>query len=180
MHHHERSPTAANYGAPKNDLAGWSINSENTKRVAVSQACSLEPVTISLAGVPQGKGRVRAFLRSGYVGHYTPEKTRSCEGMIRTAAMEATSNRLPLDRPVEFILRAAFPIPAPWSAKRRNQAIVREIKPSKRPDLDNIAKAWSDALNGVVFRDDALVTRAVLEKTYRPQPLVVAPVSAAR
>jgi Holliday junction resolvase RusA-like endonuclease len=100
--------------------------------------------------------------------------------MIRTAAMEATSNRLPLDRPVEFILRAVFPIPAPWSAKRRNLAIVREIKPSKRPDLDNIAKAWSDALNGVVFRDDALVTRAVLEKTYRPQPLVVVTVRAAR
>lgn len=41
-----------------------------------------EPLTFSLAGHPQGKGRARAFVRGGHVGHYTPEKTRSYEGMI--------------------------------------------------------------------------------------------------
>ena len=43
----------------------------------------LEPVTITLAGDPQGKGRARAFRRGSFIGHYTPEKTRSYEGMIR-------------------------------------------------------------------------------------------------
>ena len=133
------------------------------------------PVTISLAGTPQGKGRARAFQRGGHIGHYTPEKTRTYEGMIRTAAMQELGHmaQLPFNEPVEFILRAIFPVPASWSERKRQQAITGEIKPGKKPDLDNIAKAWNDALNGVVYRDDSLICRMTLDKRYGPQALVV-------
>jgi len=132
-----------------------------------------EPVTITLAGEPQGKGRARAFIRGGHVGHYTPEKTRTYEGMIRSAAMDATGNKPPLDCPIEFVMRAVFPVPASWSERKRQQAITGAIKPGKKPDLDNIAKAWNDALNGVVYRDDSLICRMTLDKRYGPQALVV-------
>jgi Holliday junction resolvase RusA-like endonuclease len=132
-----------------------------------------EPVTITLAGAPQGKGRARAFLRGGHIGHYTPEKTRSYEGMIRTAAMDAIAGRPALDEPIEFVLRAVFPVPMSWSARKQQQALTGEIKPGKKPDLDNIAKAWNDALNGVVYRDDSLICRMALDKRYGPQALVV-------
>ena len=132
-----------------------------------------EPVTISLQGVPQGKGRARAFMRGGHIGHYTPEKTRSYEGMIRTAAMETLGDRAPLDEPLEFVLRAVFPVPASWSERKRQQAILGDIKPGKKPDLDNIAKAWNDALNGVAYRDDSLICQMTLDKRYGVQPLVV-------
>jgi Holliday junction resolvase RusA-like endonuclease len=132
-----------------------------------------EPITISLQGPPQGKGRARAFVRAGHVGHYTPEKTRTYEGMIRTAAMDELAGRLPLDEPVEFVLRAIFPVPASWSERKRQQAITGDIKPGKKPDLDNIAKAWNDALNGVAYRDDSLICRMTLDKRYGPQALVV-------
>jgi Holliday junction resolvase RusA-like endonuclease len=132
-----------------------------------------EPITISLQGPPQGKGRARAFQRGGHIGHYTPEKTRTYEGMIRTAAMDALAGRAALDEPVEFVLRAIFPVPASWSERKRQQAITGVLKPGKKPDLDNIAKAWNDALNGVVYRDDSLICRMTLDKRYGPQPLVV-------
>jgi len=132
------------------------------------------PVTISLAGEPRGKGRARAFLRdNGHIGHMTPKKTVTYEGMIRTAGMQEMRDRLPLDVPVEFVLRAIFPVPTSWSGKKRDRAMVGEIKPGKKPDLDNIAKAWNDALNGVAYRDDSLICRMVLEKRYGPQALVV-------
>ena len=41
----------------------------------------MKPVTITLQGTPQGKGRARAFVRGGHVGHFTPDKTRTYEGM---------------------------------------------------------------------------------------------------
>jgi Holliday junction resolvase RusA-like endonuclease len=135
-----------------------------------------EPVTISLAGDPQGKGRARAFRRGNFIGHYTPEKTRSYEGMIRTAAMDAMGNRPPIDVPVELVMRAVFSVPASWSKRKHADALAGAIKPAKKPDLDNIAKAWNDALNGVVYRDDALIVRATFEKRYGPAPLVVATV----
>src|SRR5260370_10883946 len=132
-----------------------------------------EPITISLMGAPQGKGRARAFMRGGHIGHYTPEKTRTYEGMIRTAAMDELAGRLPFDEPVEFVLRAVFPVPASWSERKRQMAITGDIKPGKKPDLDNIAKAWNDALNGVIYRDDSLICQMTLDKRYGPQPLVV-------
>lgn len=133
----------------------------------------LEPITISLAGVPQGKGRARAFRRGNHIGHYTPEKTRSYEGMVRTAAMAEMVGRLPIEGPVEFVMRAVFPVPTSWSGRKRHQAIVGEIKPTKKPDLDNIAKAWNDALNSVVYADDAQIVRMQLEKRYGQASMVV-------
>lgn len=132
-----------------------------------------DPVTITLVGIPQGKGRARAALRGKYVTLYTPEKTRTYEGMIRSAAMDVIRAREPLDCPVEFVMRAVFPVPTSWSGKKRDQALTGAIKPGKKPDLDNIAKAWNDALNGVVYRDDSLICRMSLEKRYGPQALVV-------
>jgi Holliday junction resolvase RusA-like endonuclease len=132
-----------------------------------------EPITISLAGVPQGKGRARAFLRGGHISHYTPEKTRSYEGMVRTAAMLEMGNRQPIEGPVEFVMRAVFPVPSSWSLRKQQHALTGEIKPAKKPDLDNIAKAWNDALNGVAYADDSQIVRMTLEKRYGQAPLVV-------
>jgi len=137
------------------------------------------PITINVVGDPQGKGRARAFVRHGKVGHYTPEKTRTYEGIIRTAAMEAMGNRPPIDEPVEFVMRAVFAPPASWSEKKKAAALCGIIKPAKKPDIDNIAKAWNDALNGVVYRDDALIVKATFEKRYGPQALVAVVVRAA-
>jgi Holliday junction resolvase RusA-like endonuclease len=174
MRHREKSFGVGRSEALENDLATSLIDSENTPAVTACEDPAL--VTVSLVGAPQGKGRARAFLRCGHA----PAVTRSYEGMIRTAAMDAMGNRPPFDQPIEFVLRSVFPGPPSWSAKPRNQAIVSEIKPGKKPDLDNIAKAWRDALNRVVFRDDELIRRSVLEKTYGPQPHVVVMVRAAR
>lgn len=140
---------------------------------------AVPPVTITLAGEPQGKGRARAFRRGNFIGHYTPEKTRTYEGMVRTAAMEAMGARPPIDGPVRLVMSAIFSIPKSWSQKKRAAAMSGAIKPTRKPDLDNILKAWKDALNQVVYRDDCLIVRAVIEKRYGPAPLVAVTVRAA-
>lgn len=71
------------------------------------------------------------------------------------------------------MLHAIFPVPASWPQQKRLAAIVGELQPGKKPDLDNITKAWSDGLNGVVYRDDSLICSMMLEKRYGPQALVV-------
>ncbi|MDN4982242.1 RusA family crossover junction endodeoxyribonuclease [Bradyrhizobium sp. WYCCWR 13022] len=132
-----------------------------------------EPVTITVQGPPQGKGRARAFIRGGRVGHYTPQKTRTYESLIFGAAVDAMGDRPPFEQAVEFTLRAIYPVPASWSQRKQQQAITGEIKPTKKPDLDNVLKAWNDGLNGVVYRDDSQVVLFAVEKRYGPQPLVV-------
>ncbi len=116
-----------------------------------------EPITISLQGPPQGKGRARAFVRGGHVGHYTPEKTRTYEGMIRTAAMQELAGGRRSTPPVEiFIARRSFPVPASWSERKRQQAHrwARSSRAKSRTSTTS-RRRGTDALNGVVYRDDA-------------------------
>ncbi len=141
-------------------------------------------ITISLAGEPVAKGRPRASLRRARGGKLrihmrTPDKTASYEERVRAAArteVETLSGlmSLPFDGPVRIDLLAVFEPPASWSQKKRAAAIGREIAHTVRPDLDNILKAWLDALNGIVYRDDTQVVRVAAEKRYGPQALVTA------
>ena len=132
-----------------------------------------EPLTIVLAGHPQGKGRARSFLRGSHIGHYTPEKTRSYEGMIREAATTEMAGRLPTPDPVEVTLTAFFDVPKSYSKTKRAAALGNSLLPAKKPDIDNIIKAFVDALNGVVFKDDCQIVRGVYAKVYGPAPQVV-------
>ncbi len=133
----------------------------------------IEPLTFTLAGTPQGKGRARAFVRGGHIGHYTPAATRSYEGMIREAAFREMAGREPTDAPVSVALNAVFDIPKSYSKRKRAEAIYGRLLPTKKPDIDNIIKAFVDAMNGVVFRDDCQIVRGVYTKIYGSVPMVV-------
>ena len=50
--------------------------------------------------------------------------------------------------------------------------IVDEIKPTKKPDADNIAKAVCDALNGIACKDDSQVVDLTVRKHYSKFPRV--------
>lgn len=133
----------------------------------------MDGVRVTIPGHPQGKGRARAFLRGGRIGHYTPENTRSYEGMIRAAAAEAMAGRTPFDSPVTMEVAAFFAVPASWSKKRRDDALHGGAKPGKKPDLSNVVKAAEDACNGVVFLDDALIVSSYAIKRYSDLPRLV-------
>lgn len=134
----------------------------------------VDPVTITVAGDPQGKGRARAFRRGNFIGHYTPEKTRTYEGIIRSIAMDAMGPRTPIESPVEIDLSIIFAVPASWSQKKRAQALAGEVKPAKKPDADNVIKAFTDAMNGVVYKDDVQIVRGQFSKSYGPAAMVCA------
>ena len=46
------------------------------------------------------------------------------------------------------------------------------IKPTKKPDCDNIAKIVLDSLNGIAFMDDKQVVNLVVTKNYDSIPCV--------
>jgi Holliday junction resolvase RusA-like endonuclease len=133
-----------------------------------------EPVVIELAGEPRGKGRPRFARRSLHV--YTPAKTASSEAMLRHEAALAMAGRAPLDGALRVRVLACFGVPQSWSAKKRLAAITGAIRPAKRPDLDNVVKML-DALNEVVWRDDAQVVEGWIEKFYSDRPRLKVEVS---
>lgn len=134
-------------------------------------------IFFTVPGQPQGKGRARAFVRNGHVAHYTPEKTRSYEGVITALALEAMHGRAPSNAPLQLDLILWFEVPDSWPKWKRDAALAGTVVPTTKPDADNVTKAVKDALNGVVWRDDCQVVRMSVAKKYDVRPRVIVEVS---
>ena len=57
-------------------------------------------------------------------------------------------------------------IPSSKSKKFRVSAQKGIVRPTKKPDVDNIFKAVSDALNGLIYKDDKQIIHSRVEKYY--------------
>lgn len=133
-----------------------------------------DPVTIVVQGQPIGKARPR-FTRRGDV--YTPAATAVYEQQLAWAAKEEMRGAEPIQGPVRMYFRAIFAIPQSWSTAKRQQALLGIIRPTGKPDADNIQKVIADALNGIAYRDDSQITEMAGSKRYGEQPMVVVTVA---
>jgi Holliday junction resolvase RusA-like endonuclease len=124
-----------------------------------------------MKGQPVGKGRPR-FTRHGRA--YTPQKTRDYEHKLAAIASDAMQDLglEPTNEKCRMHILAQFEIPKSWSKKRREVATVGEVTPN-RPDIDNVIKIACDAINGVVFEDDAQVHKVIATKRYGDPMLLV-------
>jgi Holliday junction resolvase RusA-like endonuclease len=123
-------------------------------------------VQFTVTGRPLAKGRVR-FTKTGHA--FTPDRTVNFEGKLALAAQAAMDGRPPVEGAVAVTLEVHLPIAVSWSKKKREAAVLGQIRPTGRPDLDNFAKML-DALNLVVWNDDAQIVELVVFKRYSEAP----------
>ena len=126
-------------------------------------------IRFSVPGEPVGKARPR-FTKNGHA--YTPDKTRSYEAIVKLCAIKAMKGKKPLTGAISLSVRAFFPIPKYFTRAIREKALSGELYHQKKPDWDNVGKIISDAMNGVVYSDDAIVARADVVKLYSDNPRV--------
>lgn len=126
-------------------------------------------IRFSVPGAPVAKARPR-FTQNGHA--YTPDKTRSYEAIVKLCAMKAMKGKKLLTGAILLSVTAFFPIPKYFTKAIREKAMSGELWHQKKPDWDNVGKIVSDALNGVVYADDAKVSRAIVEKRYSDFPRV--------
>jgi Holliday junction resolvase RusA-like endonuclease len=123
-------------------------------------------------GAPRGKGAGRAGQAGGHATIFTDTKTRSEMAAIRTIAAAAMQGQPPYAGPVVVRMCAYRSVPRGWSNKKRIAAIAGEYVPATRPDCTNYAK-MDDALNGIVWVDDAQISSYVVHKRYSDTPRLV-------
>ena len=124
-------------------------------------------IRITLSGQPVAKGRVRFARKTGHA--FTPEKTVAYEGRLSLAAQDAMNGAPPLEGPLLVTVMAELLIPLSWSKRKKDQAASGLRLPLARPDLDNFAKIL-DALNLIVWVDDAQIVDLCVRKRYSAQP----------
>lgn len=72
---------------------------------------------------------------------------------------------------------AYYPIAKNTSKKKRQQMLAGLIRPTKKPDLDNVIKSILDALNKVAYHDDTQIVSLSMEKFYSGSPRVEVSIS---
>jgi len=128
-------------------------------------------VKFTVLGEPQGKGRPKFSRQGSFVKTYTPDKTVLYENLIRTEYLrQCPGQKFPDKTPLEMKITAYYTIPMSASKVRQRAMESGEIRPVKKPDVDNIIKVVADSLNQVAYRDDADIARVSLEKFYGRQP----------
>lgn len=111
---------------------------------------------------PVAKGRPR-FTKTGHA--YTPRPTLEYEELIRQCWILAHGRNI-FTGYIEMNLDFYIPIPKSMSKADKQKAIECELRPDKKPDIDNLIKAVQDALNEVAYWDDRQIVRLKAEKWY--------------
>lgn len=122
-------------------------------------------MNFTVKGTPIGKGRPKFARRGKFVSTYTPTKTRDYEDIIKVAARQAMTEK-PLETPVAVFVYIVVPILTSYSKKRKADCLAGLEKPTKKPDLDNVAKCFLDAMNAIVYQDDVQVVSLHVTKVY--------------
>lgn len=140
-------------------------------RIKISRrSCNLK-LKFTVYGEPCGKGRPR-FNRC--TGPYTPEKTVSYENLVKLEFKNQCGNQK-FDKDVALDLRvvAYFPIPKSTSKIKTKKMLDKIIRPTKKPDADNLLKCAADALNNLAYYDDAQIVDTQIRKFYSDEPRAV-------
>ncbi len=127
-------------------------------------------IIFTIDGEPKGKGRPR-FTKSGNT--YTPKETSEYETLAAIAYKSKSKGEyFDKDVQIRMVIVAYYSIPKTVSKKKCEQMVLTEIRPQKKPDLDNVIKIIMDALNGVAYHDDAQIVSVEAHKFYSLHPRV--------
>lgn len=130
--------------------------------------------SFELPGEPRAWERAGAAIRWGkgrpFVHFYTPAAMSAYQQQIGWAAKAAMRGRHPTSQPVALLIHAFMPIPDSWHWKKKLAARSGMILPIGRPDFDNLGKIAADAINGIVWGDDATVVDGRVIKRYSDRP----------
>ncbi len=133
----------------------------------------MQSATFTVDGRPQGKGRPRASAVHGHARMRTPDETIQYENWIRVC-YQREHGTLRFEPPIVLEINAYFEIPKSYTKKKRELCAQGAIRPTCKPDIDNVVKAVADALNGVAYKDDSGIVEIRCAKRWgAPERLVV-------
>ena len=122
-----------------------------------------------------GKQRPRVNTYTGNI--YTPNATKDYEEYIRQCFFLKYPKHKIIDSRVFVEIIAYSKIPENAKKADKDKMKKDELSPTKKPDIDNIAKIVLDAINKYVIKDDKQVTKISVEKRYSEESKLLIKIS---
>lgn len=122
------------------------------------------------------EGRVKAkqsfkYTRDGR--KYTPRDVKEYANYIKLCFMQKFPNFKPLETPLSVEIKTFFTPPKSWSNTKKDMALAGLIKPTIKPDCDNVSKNLCDSLNGLAYIDDKQIIELKVSKSYAESEFVI-------
>ncbi len=111
-----------------------------------------------LKGPPVAKARPR------FRANHKPYDPQSAISQRIKWEIKSQWEQEPLETALEVTMVFLMPYPKSWSKKKKEN--YKNIPHITKSDLDNMIKQYLDCMNGIVYRDDSLVTSIVATKMY--------------
>ena len=124
-------------------------------------------VSFIIPAKPLGKERPR-IGKGGYV--YTPTKTKAYENFIKGCYIEQCGHVSFKDKSIALNVKSYVLPKSDFRKAERIAALNNELRPTTKPDADNILKAILDALNEVAYDDDRYIYKITIERFYSETP----------
>jgi len=130
-------------------------------------------VSFCVHGEPKGKGRPRFSNRNGRIITRTPDETVIYENLIKVEYQRQCGNRRFEDNDMlDLRINAYYAIPESASKKKKKAMESLEIRPTKKPDADNVLKVVADSLNQLAYKDDAQIVDTQIRKFFSATPRI--------
>jgi Holliday junction resolvase RusA-like endonuclease len=131
-----------------------------------------EPTVIRLEvlGAPTAQPRHKHFTRGKFTGTYDPA---SAKKNTFASCVQDDAPLEPLNKPLIFEVTFYMPRPKGHYGTGKKAEMLRDDAPewhTSRGDLDNQIKFCTDALNGIFYKDDALICSIIAKKIYSERP----------
>lgn len=121
---------------------------------------------------PMGKQRPRYSSYSRTM--YTPNETKKYEELIREYFYSSVTKKNKLSEKAFRVNIIAIYEPIKSMSKKQKENLIRnQSYYTKKSDVDNIAKIVMDALNGIVYKDDAQICELFVQKKYGEKNKIV-------
>lgn len=130
-------------------------------------------IELTIPGAPFGKQRPKFTSRGKFRKAVTPEKTVNYEAFVKLLYNEKYGTMsFDVDEALKMTIRAYMQIPSSKSNKQKELMRQGVLRPTKKPDWDNIGKIIGDALNAIAYPDDKQIVEAHIIKFFDENPRV--------
>ena len=119
---------------------------------------------------PQERPKFSTF--GGHVRAVDPIKSRDFKQFVKMVAAEHAPAAL-IETEIRLFVDIYRPIPSSLSKKKKADAIAGILRPTKKPDLNNLVKGIKDGMSKVIWKDDAQIVEMTVRKFYSESPKAV-------
>lgn len=129
---------------------------------------NVQGLKFTIPGTPKAQERSKATKIGGFIHEYDPATSKNQKAFIKLLALNAMKKQgwLKTNLPIKMYIKAFKPILKSMSKKDKEKAKQGFLRPTTKPDIDNIQKLIQDALNDICYDDDKQIISCLTEKYY--------------